>query len=112
MQNHQASEIGPRCVVYCFHDRLLFWNGLLFRSQEECTVFSFERLRCWEASPLTRWVNHTRIPWVIGEDQTQCSVYPFFLADKSVEMVEFVCWVVLCLDGEASLGFDDIGHTF
>src|SRR5579859_7976537 len=72
MQNHQASEIGPRCVVYCFHDRLLFWNGLLFRSQEECTVFSFERLRCWEASPLTRWVTHTRIPWEEGGSPPVC----------------------------------------
>jgi hypothetical protein len=23
------------------------------------------RLRCWEASPLTRWGSHTLIPWDI-----------------------------------------------
>src|SRR6266567_1414025 len=57
-------------------------------------------------------VNSCCLGSLIGKDETQCFVYPLFLADKSVEMVEFVRWIVLGLDGEASLGFDDIGHTF
>ncbi len=36
---------------------------------------------------------------------------PLFLADESIEMVELMGWIVLRFEGEASLGFDDIGHT-
>ena len=76
--------------------------------------FPYESNVCfWGIEHLLRHtVNSCCLGSLIGKDETQCFVYPLFLADKPVEMVEFVRRIVLCLDGEASLGFDDIGHTF
>src|SRR5262249_54010809 len=48
---------------------------------------------------------------LVPPNQPSRLVYPLVLAEEPIEMVDSVCWVVLCLESEAALGFDDIGHT-
>src|SRR5262249_34224827 len=47
----------------------------------------------------------------VGEHARERRPYPFLLTDKSIEVVETMRWVVQRLCGEATLGFDNIGHT-
>lgn len=70
----------------------------------------------WAVSVAACFLRHSVYPCrpcsLIGEDSFYGVSYPFFPTDESIEMVELMVWVMLCLDGETMLGFDNIGHTF
>src|SRR5262249_25906350 len=42
-------------------------------------------------------VNSRGFGSLIGEHQGQCFEYPLFSADETVQVVELVSWIVLCL---------------
>ncbi len=58
MQSHQATQIGPGCVVDYFHDGTSLLCKLLLPAVYRSCSFA-ARLRCWYTLPVTRLVTHT-----------------------------------------------------